>query len=74
MEKESNVVQLNSIYEECIAWKSLTNVTAWSNGEGFDLHITSKNGGMQHISITYYEFDIIKKNVEILENFLIYGS
>ena len=65
--KDYEVVKLNSIYQECSIWDSLINVTAWSNGEGFDLAIASKNGGMQHISITYSEFDIIKKCVNKLD-------
>ena len=65
--KELEVVKLNSIYQECLIWDSLLNVTAWSNGEGFDLTITSKHGGLQHISITYCEFDVLKKCVSKLE-------
>mgnify|MGYP001766796445 CR=1 FL=1 len=58
---ELKVDKVNTIMEECSIWDSLVQVTDWINGEGYDITITSKNGGIQHLSVTWSEFDIIKK-------------
>jgi hypothetical protein len=70
MSKKDNkfeVVKVNTIQEECSVWNSLITTTAWQNGEGFDVGITSKNGGIQNLSITYSEFYLLKKMVETLD-------
>lgn len=63
--KKMRVYGVNSVLQECTAWKSIVTVTEWSNKHGYDIHITSMNGGMQSISITFEEFllakDAIKK-------------
>lgn len=68
--KELKIDQLNSIMQQCIGWKSLVTVTEWSNKHGYEIHITSMNGGMgmQSISITYDEFLLVKDAIKILGN------
>lgn len=65
-EKKFKIVEVRTIQETCAQWDSLISVTEWSNGEGFEIQITSKNGGMQHISITNSEFDLLKKSIKKL--------
>ena len=70
MSKKDNkfeVKQVNTIQETCIQWDSLITTTAWQNGEGFDVGISSKNGGIQNLSITFAEFDLLKKMVKTLD-------
>lgn len=61
------IVKVNSIYQECSEWDSLVVVTEWSNTFGVDIQITSKNGGIQHISVTYDEFELIKNAIAKLD-------
>lgn len=65
---ELKVDKVNAILEECKVWGSLVQVTDWINGEGYDITITSKRGCMQHLSVTWSEFDIIKKAIKKLGN------
>ena len=62
------IYKVNQIYADCSVWKSLVVVTAWSNGEGYDISLTSMNGCIQTIAITYGEFELVKKMIEKLEN------
>jgi hypothetical protein len=66
--KELIVDKLNSVMQECIGWKSLVTVTEWSNQHGYDIHITSMNGGMQHLSITYEEFLLVEDAIKKIGN------
>ncbi len=66
--KPLKIDKLNSIMQECIGWKSLVTVTEWSNKHGCEIHITSMNGGMQHLSITYDEFSLVIDAMKKLEN------
>ena len=61
------ITKVNSIYQECPGWDSLVTVTEWSNSFGVDVHIISKNGGIQHISLTYDEFYLIRDAIRKLE-------
>lgn len=65
--KKMKIDKLNAIMQECIAWKSLVNVTEWGNRHGCDIQITSMNGGMQHLSITYEEFMLVKDAIKKLD-------
>ena len=67
MRNKLEVIKVNSIQEECSLWDSLVCVTDWSNREGYDIQLTSKNGGIQHLSITWSEFDLVKKIINKLE-------
>lgn len=40
-------------------------VTEWSNGEGFDLNISDKSGD-RTISMTFGDFDALKKSIKFL--------
>ena len=60
--------KLNSVLQECIAWKSLVTVTEWGNKHGYDIHITSMNGGIQHLSITSEEFLLVKDAINKISN------
>lgn len=64
--KELEVDKLNAIMQECIGWKSLVNVTEWGNKHGYDIQITSMNGCMQHLSITFEEFLLVKDAIKKL--------
>lgn len=66
--EELEVDKLNAIYQECKVWDSLVLVTEWFNKHGVDIQITSKNGCIQTISITYDEFDLVKKAIIKLES------
>lgn len=66
--EELEVVKVNTIQATCIMWDSLLTVTEWQNGEGFDLSISSKNGGVQSMCITYAEFYLLKKIIKKLDN------
>jgi hypothetical protein len=66
--KKMTVDKLNSVIQECIAWKSLVTVTEWGNRHGCEIHITSMHGGIQHLSITYEEFDLVKDAIKKLGN------
>jgi len=66
MSEKYKVDKINAIMEESAGTDSLVQVTDWINGEGYDITITSKNGGMQHLSITWLEFDVIKKAIKKL--------
>ena len=65
--KKMYINKLNSVLQECTAWKSLVTVTEWGNRHGCDIQITSMNGGIQHLSITYEEFDLVKDAIKKLE-------
>ena len=68
MKDEKLIVRkTNIIYADDSIFKALITTTAWTNGEGFDLSICSKNGGMQSMLIAYSEFDLIKKMVKKLD-------
>ena len=67
MENKVFVDKVFSIHSECSINQSLINITEWANGDGFDIHLTCKNGGIQHMSITYIEFDMLKKMVNKLD-------
>jgi len=67
MEKEIKVIKIDAVEAECSLYDSEIFLMAWSNGDGFDLQLCGKNGGLQHISITYAEFDVIKKCVKNLK-------
>jgi len=62
------IQKVKSIQAECLQWDSLVSVTEWQNKEGFDLGITSKNGGIQTISITYGEFNLLENIINTLIN------
>lgn len=61
---EMEIKKVNAIMQESSDTKSLVQVTEWINGEGFDIGIYLSSA--QHISVTYAEFDIIKKAVKKL--------
>jgi hypothetical protein len=42
-------------------------VTEWSNGEGFDISLSSKSCGTQAIQLTWGEFKALKKLVKELD-------
>jgi hypothetical protein len=50
-----------SIIVKCPYWKSLVTISMWDNKEGFNLHIQSAKLFIQHIRMTFNEFNIIKK-------------
>lgn len=60
-------VKTKSVQIHCGLWDTEIQLTAWTNGEGFDIQQTGKNGGMQHISLTYSEFDLIKKGRKLID-------
>lgn len=62
------ITKTNSTYSECKIYDSLVTVMEWINKDGFELQLCNKYGAIQHISITYSEFDEIKKCIEALEN------
>jgi hypothetical protein len=41
-------------------------VTEWSNGEGFDISLSSKSCGTQTIQLTWGEYKALKKLVKAL--------
>lgn len=61
------VVKVNTIYAEESLDKSSVSITAWINGSGYDIAVISKNGGIQSILLTCWEFDLIKKMVKKLD-------
>ena len=61
------VEMIKTIQAECTVWDSLVSATEWINKEGFDLTISGKNGGLQHISMTYSEFYLLKKMIKKLD-------
>jgi len=42
-------------------------VTEWSNGEGFDISLSSKSYGTQSIQLTWGEYKALKKLVKALD-------
>ena len=42
-------------------------VTEWSNGEGFDISLSSKSCGAQAIQLTWGEYKALKKLVKALD-------
>jgi hypothetical protein len=66
-EYELKVDKVNAIYEECKTWNSSVQVTNWINGEGYDISVWH-DGGAQHLSVTWMEFDIIKKIIKKLDH------
>ncbi len=66
MENELQVEKVNSIQTECVGYDSLLTVTEWSNKDGVDIQLTSRNGGIQHLSISYLEFTKLNELVEKL--------
>lgn len=67
-EYELKIDRVNTIYEECKIWNSAVQVTNWINGEGYDIVISGKNGSFQHLSVTWSEFDIIKRAIKKLDH------
>jgi len=61
------ITNVNQVYADCKTWDSIIILTAWSNGEGFDLQITSKNGCIQTMAITFAEFYLMKEMIDKLE-------
>lgn len=41
-------------------------VTAWTNGEGYDINIGTNHGG-QNFTLSYGEFDALKMCIDILD-------
>jgi hypothetical protein len=66
-EYELKVDKVNTIYEECKVWNSAIQVTNWINGEGYDI-VICHGGSFQHLSVTWSEFDIIKKAIKKIDH------
>ena len=78
MKKEINVTNRKSAFVElkdyCIGSMDFDNkdkghfleVTEWSNGEGYDIHIYDSEGERQ-IHLSYGQFDAIKKCVKVID-------
>lgn len=66
MSDEFKVDKVNAIMEESMDCHSLVQVTDWINGEGYDITVSRNGGGVQHLSVTWMEFDIIKKAIKKL--------
>lgn len=69
--KELKIVKRNSIFSELSIddWSSekdsYIEVTEWTNGEGYDVHIN--NYGNRSISIGHNEFKLLKKLIKELD-------
>ena len=59
------VVKTNTIYAADPINKSLLMLHAWTNLEGFEVNLAGEHS-FQHISLTYNEFDLLKKMVKKL--------
>jgi hypothetical protein len=54
-----------SSYDVCAKEHSFIEVTAWTNGEGYDICISNYSDA--HISVGYMEFKLLKKLIKELE-------
>ena len=68
MANDFHVDKVNTIQAECVGYDSLLTATEWGNNDGFDISLTSKNGGIQHLSISHLEFSLLKEMIEKLDN------
>lgn len=68
MEKDFEIVKVKQVQGESDIYNNIITVTEWSNGDGCEIGIYDSNGGVQNLSITYYDFDIVKKMVKKIRN------
>ncbi len=67
MRGEYEVNKINAIIEGLDNDNTLIQVTDWINGEGYDIIVT-RRGAMQHLSVGWMEYDVIKKAIEKLDS------
>lgn len=68
MANDFHVDKVNTIQAECVGYDSLLTVNEWGNKDGVDIQLTSRNGGIQHLSISHLELSLLKEIVEKLDN------
>ena len=79
MKKEINLTNRKAAFVELKDWcvgsvgedrknkGDFLEVTEWSNGEGYDIHIYDSSGE-RHLGLTYGQFRAIKKCIKLIDN------